>query len=87
MPKAVSILVAQETQAWVDALYEKGAVTFDADGKVTIHPKVRELIAQMHDVLAAGDAAKKAELEQAFDKAVDATSDLGTKMGPGILGI
>jgi hypothetical protein len=87
MPKAVSLLVAQETQAWVDALYENGAVSFDAGGRVTIDPTVRDLIAQMHDALAAGDAARKAELEKMFDDAVEATSDLGSNLGPGTLGV
>ena len=87
MTKAVSLLVARETQAWIEALYEKGAVTFAADGKATLNAKVRDAISAMHDELAAGDAAKKAELEKMFDDALEATSALGANMGPGILGI
>jgi hypothetical protein len=85
MTKAVSLLVARETQAWIEALYDTGAVTFDANGKAAINPKVRDLIAKMHDELAAGDAARKADLEKAFDAALDATSALGVNMGPGVL--
>lgn len=85
MTKAVSLLVARETQTWIEALYESGAVSFAADGKVTVDQNVRDLVSQMHDALAAGDAGRKAELERLFDAAVDTTSDLGSKMGPGTL--
>jgi len=87
MTKAVSLLVARETQAWVEALYDNGAVTFEADGAVKVNPKVRDIISQMHDVLSAGNAEKKANLEKTFDDALVATSKLGAKMGSATLSI
>ncbi|MFW5878751.1 MAG: hypothetical protein ACOCVR_02940, partial [Myxococcota bacterium] len=77
MLKVVSIAIARETQTWIEALYESGAVTFDAHGAVTVNEKVRNLITLMHEELAAGDPAKKEELEKAFDDAMESTSVLG----------
>jgi hypothetical protein len=87
MTKAISLLVARETQAWVEALYDSGVLTVDAKGGITINPKVRGLISQMHDLLAAGDANQKASLEKSFDDAVAATSALSANMGVGTLSI
>ncbi len=85
MIKAVSLLVARETQTWIEALYRAGAITFDPDGTVHLNSKVRDLITLIHDELSGGDPAKKAELEQAFNDAITATGKLGGDMGAGTL--
>lgn len=87
MMKLVSIPIARETQRWLEHIYDAGAVTVDQDGTVTIDPKVRNLIEKMHEELAAGDPKKKDELEQAFDDALAATSELNGDLGAGVLSV
>jgi len=87
MTKAVSLLIARETQTWIESLYDCGIVTIDEKGTMSINPNVRELVSQMHYVLSAGDPNKKEALEKAFVDAISATSALSVNMGPGTLSI
>jgi hypothetical protein len=48
------ISITNSTQTWTETLYEAGAVSFEGDKNVVLHPRVRELVRAMHAVLAGG---------------------------------
>ncbi|MCK9460053.1 MAG: hypothetical protein M0R80_10475 [Proteobacteria bacterium] len=75
--------VTKTTLEWFEALYAAGALIYGPDGTVSLEPKVREVIAAMHQVLAGGDVrlevvrqgdATYAKLEELFDRAVSESS-------------
>jgi len=77
------ISVTAGTRAWVEAMYEAGAVAIQADGGVALNPEVRELVKALHAVLAGGDAQVQIRstggetfrrLEAQFDLAMDEAS-------------
>lgn len=48
------ISITNSTQTWTETLYEAGAISFEGDNSVVLHPQVRELVQAMHAVLAGG---------------------------------
>ena len=76
-----TIKIADSTKTWLDELYDKGAVTVNAAGETEIHPQVRSMISQIHNILDPNDPDA---LEAMFDQAVQDTSDYN-KQHPGTL--
>jgi hypothetical protein len=78
VPMTVMMPVAGQVVAWVDELHAAGAVD-PATGAVSA--PVRKAIAALHATLAAGDAARMARLEDAFDAFAKATAVINSGAG------
>ena len=79
------INVTTGTKSWIEALYEAGALSIDADGGVAPNAEVRELVRALHAVLAGGTVDVQVrstggetfrKLEAQFDAAVAEASAL-----------
>lgn len=51
---AEQMTVTASTRHWAETLYEAGAITYEKDRAVVLHPRIRELVQAMHAVLAGG---------------------------------
>lgn len=49
------VTATKGTVAWVEALYEAGAVTFEPDGSIALNSEIKMAIDAMHAILAGGD--------------------------------
>ena len=81
------VIATTGTVAWMEALYEAGAVSFGPEGHFSVNPEVRHAISAMHAILAGGVVSikivneggnKYVELEKKFDLACEEASSAHT---------
>lgn len=85
--KTKEVPITESTVAWIETLYQAGAVTMLPSGGVELDPCVRDGIRALHAVLSGGEVEIKVkstggniyeQLETLFDKAVS-DADVATQ--------
>lgn len=75
-------IVGPKLVAWAEKLTEAGASLVE-DGKVKVNPAIRSQIASIHATLAGAVPSEKfAELEDAFDAAIEEVNTMISDGGP-----
>ena len=79
----VEMPVTPATLKWVEAIYAAGAVSYNPDGTMKLHPAVRKATEAIHHILAGGEVEfvvrregdeTFAELEKQFEEAIVETN-------------
>ena len=91
-PQVTEAPMAQDALAWLEALSRAGVVMFNAKGAAVLPPKVRELTAALHEVLAGGtvkvdvvvqgDPKLRSELDGKLERAMAAVNALSSDETP-----